>query len=166
MKSLLSRCAPLIRLLVGTLLIFAAQPSLAASDTALSADHLLTADLTREQREDLLARLSDEDVRGIVWQLIEAQSQQEPVPDPALEEFITLIDQFRRNLAAELQQIPVIAVAPGIIARAMVPPGKSQSFLFLVPVYLAGLFLVGWAAQRLFSRATQRVVQTLTASGG
>ena len=166
MKSLLSGFVPLIRLLVGTLLIFAAQTTLAASNSDLSADHLLTADLTREQREDLLARLSDEDVRGIVWQLIEAQSQQEPAPDPVLEEFITLIDQFRRNLTAELQQIPVIAVAPGIIARAMVPPGKSQSFLFLVPVYLAGLFLVGWAAQRLFSRATQRVPQTLTASGG
>ena len=47
-----------------------------------SASHLLTAGLTREQRGDLLARLSDEDVRGIVWQLIEAQSQLEPAPEP------------------------------------------------------------------------------------
>ena len=73
MKSLLSECVPLIGLLVGMLLILAAQPTLAASNSELSADHLLTADLTREQREDLLARLSDEDVRGIVWQLIEAE---------------------------------------------------------------------------------------------
>ena len=39
-----------------------------------SASHLLTAGLTREQRGDLPARLSDEDVRGIVWQLIEARA--------------------------------------------------------------------------------------------
>ena len=153
-------------LLVGMLLIFAAQPTLAASDTNLSASQLLTAELTREQRKDLLARLSDEDVRGIVWQLIEAQSQPALPPDPALEEFITLIDQFRRNLATEIRQIPVIAEVPDIIAHAMVPPGKTRSFLFLVPVYLFGFFLVAWAAQRVFSSATQRVLKTLATSGG
>jgi len=44
---------------------------------------ILDQNLSTEEREDLLARLSDEQVRSIVWQLIRTEKEQQTPTDSA-----------------------------------------------------------------------------------
>ena len=127
---------------------------------------ILDQNLSTEEREDLLARLSDEQVRSIVWQLIRTEKEQQTPTDSAVQELTAITDRFRAGLLSELKQIPNIARIPSVMATAMVPPGRDKGDIWLVLVYLGGILLVGWAAQHLFKRLSARIPETLAMVGG
>ena len=127
---------------------------------------ILDQNLSTEEREDLLARLSDEQVRSIVWQLIRTEKEQQTPTDSAVQELTAITDRFRAGLLSELKQIPNIARIPSVMATAMVPPGRDKGDIWLVFVYLGGILLVGWAAQYLFKRLSVRIPETLAMVGG
>ncbi|MGE4647392.1 MAG: mechanosensitive ion channel domain-containing protein [Arenicellales bacterium] len=127
---------------------------------------ILDQNLSTEEREDLLARLSDEQVRSIVWQLIRTEKEQQTPTDSAVQELTAITDRFRAGLLSELKQIPNIARIPSVMATAMVPPGRDKGDIWLVLVYLGGILLVGWASQHLFKRLSARIPEALAMVGG
>jgi len=127
---------------------------------------ILDQNLSTEEREDLLARLSDEQVRSIVWQLIRTEKEQQTPTDSAVQELTAITNRFRVGLLKELKQTPNIARIPSVIATAMVPPGRDKKDIWLVFAYLGGILLVGWAAQHLFKRLSARIPETLAMVGG
>ena len=127
---------------------------------------ILDQNLSTEEREDLLARLSDEQVRSIVWQLIRTEKEQQTPADSAVQELTIITNRFRVGLLKELKQTPNIARIPSVMATAMVPPGRDKKDIWLVFAYLGGILLVGWAAQHLFKRLSARIPETLAMVGG
>jgi small-conductance mechanosensitive channel len=127
---------------------------------------ILDQNLSTEEREDLLARLSDEQVRSIVWQLIRTEKEQQTPADSAIQELTIITNRFRVGLLKELKETPNIARIPSVMATAMVPPGRDKGDIWLVFAYLGGILLVGWAAQYLFKRLSARIPETLAMVGG
>jgi small-conductance mechanosensitive channel len=127
---------------------------------------ILDQNLSAAERGDLLARLTDEQVRSIVWKLIRTEKEQQTPTDSAVQELATITNRFRVGLLKELKQTPNIARVPSVMATAMVPPGRDKKDIWLVFAYLGGILLAGWAAQYLFKRLSARIPETLAMVGG
>ena len=125
---------------------------------------ILNQNLSADEREALLARLSDEQVRAMVWDLINT-SESESVPaDPIVMELTVITNRFRDGMAERFRMVPVIARVPGIVATAMRPPDAGAGAPWLVTLYLAGILLIGWIAQFLFKKISRRIPETLSAA--
>ena len=144
--------------------ILAPTPVLSQTNETLNPSEVLDQNLSASEREAVLARLSDEQVRDIVWDLIgDAQSASTP-SDPVVMELTAITNRFRDGMAERLRQVPVIARVPGIIATAMKPPGAGAGTPWLVVLYIAGILLIGWIAQFLFKKVSRRIPETLSAA--
>ncbi len=138
----------------------------ALADTVEASDpsEVFDQNLSAEERQALLARLSDEQVRDIVWNLIGDSQSESASSDPVVMELATITNHFREGLAERFRQIPVITRVPGIVATAMTPPGESAGTFWLVMAYIVGILLVGWLTQYLFKKATKRIPEALSAA--
>ena len=136
------------------------------ANTAETSDpsEIFDQNLSADERQALLARLSDEQVRDIVWDLIGDSQLESTSSDPMVMELTTMTNQFREGLAERFRQVPAIARVPGIVATAMTPPGESAGTLWLVMAYIVGILLVGWLVQSLFKKATKRIPEALSAA--
>ena len=139
-------------------------PILADTVEASDPSEVFDQNLSAEERQALLARLSDEQVRDIVWDLIGDSQSESASSDPVVMELATITNDFREGLAERFRQIPVITRVPGIVATAMTPPGESAGTLWLVMAYIVGILLVGWLTQYLFKKATKRIPEALSAA--
>jgi len=141
-------------------------PAAAFAQDAATADPAVVLDqnLSADDRQELLARLSDEQVRAMVWELIRTSESESVSADPVVMELTTITDRFRDGMAARLQQVPVIAGVPAVVAGAMTPPGAGPGTLWLVALYLAGILLIGWIAQFLFKKVSRRIPESLSAA--
>ena len=160
----------LTRLVIVPLLILwaggiSAPPAVFAQNAETSdPSEILDLNLSADEREALLARLSDEQVRAMVWNLISASETESAPADPVVMELTVITNRFRDGMAERFRQVPVIARVPGIIATAMKPPGAGPGTLWLVVLYLAGILLIGWIAQSLFKKVSRRIPETLSAA--
>ncbi len=144
--------------------VLAPTPGLAQTNGTLDPSEVLDQNLSAEERQALLARLSDEQVRDIVWDLIgDAQSASTP-SDPVVMELTAITNRFRDGMAERLRQIPVIARVPSIMATAMKPLGTGGGTPWLVVLYIVGILLVGWLAQFLFKKISRRIPEALSAA--
>ena len=141
-------------------------PAAAFAQNAEAAEpsEILNQNLSADEREALLARLSDEQVRAMVWELINTSKSESVPTDPVVMELTVITDRFRDGMAARLQQVPVIAGVPAVVAGAMTPPGAGPGTLWLVALYLAGILLIGWIAQFLFKKVSRRISESLSAA--
>ncbi|HCX86933.1 MAG TPA: hypothetical protein DG761_02810 [Gammaproteobacteria bacterium] len=141
-------------------------PATAFAQDVVTADPtaVLDQDLSADERQELLARLSDEQVRAMVWNLISTSETESAPADPVVMELTTITNRFRDGMAARLQQVPGIASVPAVVAAAMTPPGAGAGTLWLVTLYLAGILLIGWIAQMLFKKVSRRIPETLSAA--
>jgi len=160
----------LTRLVIVPLLILwaggiSAPPAAFAQDAETSdPSEILDLNLSADEREALLARLSDEQVRAMVWNLINTSETESAPADPVVMELTVITNRFRDGMAERFRQVPVIARVPGIIATAMKPPGAGPGTPWLVVLYLAGILLIGWIAQSLFKKVSRRIPETLSAA--
>jgi len=160
----------LTRLVIVPLLILWAGgisgPPAAFAQNAETSDpsEILDLNLSADEREALLARLSDEQVRAMVWNLISTSETESASADPVVMELTVITNRFRDGMAERFRQVPVISRVPGIIATAMKPPGAGAGTPWLVILYIAGILLIGWIAQSLFKRITRRIPETLSAA--
>jgi len=160
----------LTRLVIVPLLILwaggiSAPPAAFAQDAETSdPSEILDLNLSADEREALLARLSDEQVRAMVWNLINTSETESAPADPVVMELTVITNRFRDGMAERFRQVPVIARVPGIIATAMKPPGAGPGTPWLVALYLAGILLIGWIAQSLFKKVSRRIPETLSAA--
>jgi small-conductance mechanosensitive channel len=129
---------------------FSASAQMVPSTTAEPAPIEVPEDLTREQVRDLVARLSDDQVRElIITQLDKLAAQQDQAGDA--EAYVGL---FREGIKVALGALSrmfnssdKIYALPGSIWQQITEHGKVSGWYLLFQ--LIGLLLVGWAAERL-----------------
>ena len=108
--------------------LFGTQPAVAQSQTAVETE-ILDSSLSAEDRQKLLARLSDKEVRDIVWNLIQTKSKREETDNPLAAELNQLTGNLRSNFDKRIQHIPKLLALPSLLVEAITPPGKEKDFL-------------------------------------
>ncbi|HCK76362.1 MAG TPA: hypothetical protein DHW07_04380 [Gammaproteobacteria bacterium] len=124
---------------------------------------VLDQNLSAEARKELLARLSDEQVRNIVWGLLQTETTSiKTAEDSSILKAVDQIsDRLRNGIAGNRKTLSTILQVPGVIGQAMIPPGRTSGFIFLVVLTLAALLLVGWIAQRLMNHLSRQIPESL-----
>ncbi|MBT6932253.1 MAG: mechanosensitive ion channel [Proteobacteria bacterium] len=158
-KYLLSLMRILPFLIVSSLL--GTQPVAAQSQTPIEAT-VLDDSVSAEDREKLLARLSDKEVRDIVWNLIQTETKNKKNHSPLATELSQLTDHFRSNFENRVHDLPKLLTLPSILGQAMTPPGREKGFLAIVFLAIALFILIGWIGQRLCKKMTRVIYVSLT----
>ena len=138
-------------------------PVLADSAEASDPSAVFDQKLSAGEREALLAKLSDEQVRNIVWDLLktEAKGSSSTPSGSILAEVDQISTRLRTNLAENRKTLPAILQIPRVMGQAMIPPGRPPAFIFVILLTLAGLLLVGWIGQKLFNHFSRQIPQSL-----
>ena len=134
--------------------LFGTQPAVAQSQTAVETE-ILDNSLSAEDREKLLARLSDKEVRDIVWNLIQTETENKKTDSPLATELSQLTDQFRSNFENRVHDLPKLLTLPSILGQAITPPGREKGFVAIVFLAIGLLILIGWMGQRLCKKMTR-----------
>ena len=139
----------------------------AGAATAAEGGAVDWAALTVAERRDLLARLSDKEVRALVGrQLDQAATAPQAASQPAsmaggIQAELHLV---RTNLGHALAQIGNLPSVPGF-ALAKLTEGKEPSHIFLVLLGLALMVAAGSAAEWLFCRSSGSIRRQLEGGG-
>ena len=145
--------------------MIAACSSAQAQDT--QAQPILDQSLTAQERKDLLARLSDAQVRDLVWNLIETESS--PTDKGAsgiakeLDDISARIRQNVEQLSAVSARLPTI---PSVVLKAMTPPGRQPGVVSLIALAIALVITAGWVVQRVLVRSTRSIQEALNQAQG
>ncbi|XXK21470.1 mechanosensitive ion channel family protein [Arenicellales bacterium nBUS_48] len=143
--------------------LFDTQLAVAQSQTSVETE-ILDNSLSAEDREKLLARLSDKEVRDIVWNLIQTKSKSQEIDNPLAAELNQLTSNLRSNFDKRIQHIPKLLALPSLLVEAITPPGKEKGFFAIVFLMIALIILFGWTGQYLCKRMTRVVYDSLTRS--
>ena len=143
--------------------LFGTQPAVAQSQTAFETE-ILDDSVSADDREKLLARLSDKEVRDIVWNLIQEKSKHPQANNPLAAELNQLTSNLRSNFDKRIQDIPKLLALPSLLVEAITPPGKEKGFFAIVFLMIALVILFGWTGQYLCKRMTRVVYASLTRS--
>ena len=139
------------------------QPAVAQSQTAVETE-ILDDSVSADDREKLLARLSDKEVRDIVWNLIQEKSKHPQSDNPLAAELNQLTSNLRSNFKKRLQDIPTLLTLPSILSKAITPPERKKGFFAIIFLMIALVILFGWTGQYLCKRMTRVVYASLTRS--
>ncbi|MCH1423875.1 MAG: hypothetical protein L7V15_02060, partial [Burkholderiales bacterium] len=141
--------------------LFGTQPAVAQSQTAIETE-ILDDSVSPDDREKLLARLSDKEVRDIVWNLIQTETKNKKNQSPLATELSQLTDQFRSNFENRVHDLPKLLTLPSILGQAITPPGREKGFVAIVFLAIGLLILIGWMGQRLCKKMTRVIYVSLT----
>ncbi len=141
--------------------LFGTQPAVAQSQTAVETE-ILDDSVSANDREKLLARLSDKEVRDIVWNLIQTETKNKKTRSPLATELSQLTDQFRSNFENRVHDLPKLLTLPSILGQAITPPGREKGFLAIVFLAIALFILIGWIGQHLCKKMTRVIYVALT----
>ena len=141
--------------------LFGTQPAVAQSQTAVETE-ILDDSVSANDREKLLARLSDKEVRDIVWNLIQTETKNKKTHSPLATELSQLTDQFRSNFENRVHDLPKLLTLPSILGQAITPPGREKGFLAIVFLAIALFILIGWMGQHLCKKMTRVIYVALT----
>ncbi|NBT29645.1 MAG: hypothetical protein EBT18_09215 [Gammaproteobacteria bacterium] len=151
--------------LIGAALLTTVATPAQATDT--HAEMLLNQSLSSQERKDLLARLSDQQVRDVIWGLIETDSS--PTDKEAagiakeVDDISARLRENTRQLAVQSSQLVMI---PSIVINAMTPPGRAPAAVIIVVLAILTMITVGWLAQRLLKNRTRSIYDALTQGEG
>ena len=141
--------------------LFGTQPAVAQSQTAVETE-ILDDSVSANDREKLLSRLSDKEVRDIVWNLIQTETKNKKTHSPLATELSQLTDQFRSNFENRVHDLPKLLTLPSILGQAITPPGREKGFLAIVFLAIALFILIGWMGQHLCKKMTRVIYVALT----
>jgi len=105
--------------------LFDTQLGAAQSQITVEAE-ILDSSVSAEDREKLLARLSDKEVRDIVWNLIQTNSKSQETDNPLAAELSQLTSNLRSNFDKRIQHIPKLLALPSLLVEAITPPGRRK----------------------------------------
>ncbi|HEX5795957.1 MAG TPA: hypothetical protein VFY19_08955, partial [Geminicoccaceae bacterium] len=120
--------------------------------------------LTREALRDLLARLSDAEVRELLLRQLDQEIAAAPAPDPAMiggmeRQATTLRESWRAMLAA----LPELPGVPRFFAARLIGE-RSPEVLLWVALGMAAIFAVGLLAEQLYLWAVRDMRRQLYAA--
>ncbi len=154
----------LIRSLVAVMLVallVASAPVFSASgDGAAAAPVELPENLTRQEVRDLIARMSDDQVRElIIAQLDKVAEESAPV---GMDAAATYIDQMTSGIVVAGQMLlrafksdDSFHALPGLIWQQLTDSGKISGWFLLFQ--LVGLLVVGWLAERVMKQLIGKI---------
>ena len=145
--------------------MIAACSSAQAQDT--QAQPILDQSLTAQERKDLLARLSDAQVRDLVWNLIETESS--PTDNGAsgiAKELDDISARIRQNVAQLSAVSAHLSTIPSVVLKAMTPPGRQPGVVSLIALAIALVITAGWVVQRVLVRSTRSIQEALNQAQG
>ena len=159
--------AALKQALLGLLaLLLLGQVAFASESTQSTERTLLDQGLSIEEREGLLARLSDEQVRELVWQLIQADAESTSSERALLAEVDMISVQFREKFAKSGEYISAVLSLPSVLLEAMVPSGRSAGDIYLFILFVVAIIGAGWVGQRIFIRVSHGIADSLNNLSG
>lgn len=120
---------------------------------------LLSDELTPAERRDLLARLSDSQVRQLMIEYLDRTSGAPGAAGSAgmISDFETKAHMVRERLAAVLASAPRFPELLSSLAAHIAPPGRGGEFLFILAAGFAFIFGAGALAEFGFRRITEKV---------
>jgi hypothetical protein len=155
----------LLTALIGVAFLFTLATPVQASDA--HAEMLLNQSLSSKERKDLLARLSDQQVRDVIWDLIETSSSP---TDKEAAGIAKEVDDISARLRENAQQLAVhssqLVMIPSIVINAMTPAGHKPAAVIIVVLAILTMITVGWLGQRLLKNRTRPIYDTLTQGEG
>ncbi|MEK9627358.1 MAG: mechanosensitive ion channel domain-containing protein [Gammaproteobacteria bacterium] len=155
----------LLTALIGAALLFTVATPVQANDA--HAEMLLNQSLSAKERKDLLARLSDQQVRDVIWDLIETSSSP---TDREAAGIAKEVDDISARLRENAQQLAVhssqLVMIPSIVINAMTPAGRKPAAVIVVVLAILTMIAVGWLGQRLLKNRTRPIYDTLTQGEG
>ncbi|MDH3792395.1 MAG: mechanosensitive ion channel, partial [Rhodospirillales bacterium] len=131
---------------------------------------LLSGELSAEERRDLLARLSDSQIRELMLQYLDTAAGASAGPDDTpgfiddFEDTAARVRKSQREMLGAIDELP--SVVPFLLNR--LAAGRDKSDLPLILVAFAVILLAGFAAEWLFRRMTRnygRRIQEAVAEG-
>ncbi len=172
----LSATRHLAMLLLALLLLAASTQASAAGAAMLAAASgggdsseqavAIPADLTVEEREALLARLSDEQVRELMLQTLlrDAPSNTAGQEQGLLGNLEARSAIITKNLGAMFAAAPQVPAMVPFFFDRLIPEGKGFGMLVLIILGIAGIFAAGMAAEWLVRRLTRATAERLAAA--
>lgn len=146
-------------------LMIAACSSAQAQDT--QAQPILDQSLTAQERKDLLARLSDAQVRDLVWNLIETESSP---TDKGASGIAKELDDISARIRQNIEQLSAVSAhlstIPSVVLKAMTPPGRQPGVVSLIALAIALMITAGWVVQRVLVRSTRSIQEALNQAQG
>ena len=149
--------AVLLLMLFATDPSFAASPAIAAAATASapqSGPSPLDQDLSPAEREALLARLSDEQVRGLVLEMLERNAAAAATEAPQADPLLGVAQAMRVGFGTAWTAAPEIASLPGAIYRGLAPEGAPTVRPLVVVFGIVAVVLFGLLCEYGYLRAT------------
>ncbi len=128
----------------------AVESALASDDTRALLKQAET--LSADERRRLLGRLTDSEVRDLVWTLIAVEAPPAPAQGDVIDELAdtaTAVRQTLHDRAAAVVELPAL---PAFIADAMTPPGRDRGTMFRVLLGIVLIVAAGLLAQALTAR--------------
>jgi len=108
--------------------------------------------LSPEERIELLSRLSDEQVRGLLSDyLIAGAGSGEETPGSTLEQLEAQSERFQESFIAMLRSAPQLAQIPTLV-HGRLTEGKNALHPLWVLVFLAIILGAGYGVERIFAR--------------
>ncbi|TQV78318.1 mechanosensitive ion channel [Denitrobaculum tricleocarpae] len=133
-------------------------PSQTSSETDAQPS-LLSGELTAAERRDLLARLSDSEVRQLMVDFLDQNSAAGSDANSAgmISDFETNAHIVRERLAAVLASAPRFPELLSSFADHVAPPGRGGEFFLILAAGFAFIFGAGAAAEFGFRRITEKL---------
>ena len=145
--------------------MIAACSSAQAQET--QAQPILDQSLTAQERKDLLARLSDAQVRDLVWNLIETESSP---TDKGASGIAKELDDISARIRQNVEQLSAVSAhlstIPSVVLKAMTPPGRQPGIVSWIALAITLMIAAGWVVQRVLVRSTRSIQEALNQAQG
>ncbi|MGA0381446.1 MAG: hypothetical protein ACO3N2_02265, partial [Arenicellales bacterium] len=145
--------------------MIAACSSAQAQET--QAQPILDQSLTAQERKDLLARLSDAQVRDLVWNLIETESSP---TDKGASGIAKELDDISARIRQNVEQLSAVSARlstiPSVVLKAMTPPGRQPGIVSWIALAITLMIAAGWVVQRVLVRSTRSIQEALNQAQG
>ncbi|NDA14801.1 MAG: mechanosensitive ion channel family protein [Gammaproteobacteria bacterium] len=128
---------------------------------------ILDQSLTAQERKDLLARLSDAQVRDLVWNLIETESSP---TDKGASGIAKELDDISARIRQNVEQLSAVSARlstiPSVVLKAMTPPGRQPGIVSWIALAITLMIAAGWVVQRVLVRSTRSIQEALNQAQG
>jgi len=110
-------------------------------------------DLTPAEREALLARLSDEQVRSMFLELLTLNADAAAASRAGADPLMSFAEAMRSGFVSAVAAAPELADMPGAIVASLVPDGASAARFLLVVGGILAVLVFGFLCEHFYLRA-------------